>query len=99
VSGKPALTYDPDVTWEGVVLVLGKGTVAGSHGGGGHIDGAMMLAQTRDASGNPLANLGPSSVTFNSNMGGTGVYFNSCYITRALAPTSYKLLSFREFTQ
>jgi hypothetical protein len=99
VSGNPALTYDPDVTWEGVVLVLGKGTVAGSHGGGGHIDGAMMVAQTRDASGNPLANLGSSSVTFNSNMGGTGVYFNSCYITRALAPTSYKLLSFREFTQ
>jgi hypothetical protein len=95
-----ALTYDPDVTWEGVVLVLGKGTVGGSHGGGGRIDGAMMVAKTRDsASGSPLADLGATSVAFNSNMGGTGVYYNSCYIARALAPTSYKLLSFREFTQ
>lgn len=99
-ASTPALTYDPDVTWEGVVLVLGKGTVGGSHGGGGHIDGAMLVAKTRDPlTGNPLSSLGPSSVVFNSGMSGTGIYYNSCYITRALAPTSYKQLSFREFTQ
>ena len=37
------LTYDPDVTWEGIVLVIGKGLFDGSHSGSGSIDGAMLL--------------------------------------------------------
>ena len=80
-------------------MVIGKGTVTGSHGGGGRIDGAMIVAQTRDAAGNILPNLGPSSVLFDSAMGGLGVYYNSCFIQQALAPSTYKVLSFREITQ
>lgn len=96
------LTYDPDVSWNGIVLVIGKGNFVGSRKGTGKIDGAMLVAQTRDASNNllPDPNLGPSSVIFQSGSdGGTGVYYNTCWIQMAQSPTSYTKLSFREINQ
>ena len=96
------LTYDPDASWEGVVLVMGKGVVTGSRMGNGGFDGAMLVAQSRDpVSGAvlPDPNLGASSVTFASNMGGFGIRFNSCMIQQAFSPTKYKILSFREISQ
>ncbi len=44
------LIYDPDASWYGIVLVIGKGNFTGSHGGTGRIEGAMFVAQTRDPS-------------------------------------------------
>jgi hypothetical protein len=95
------LNYDPDASWEGIVLVIGQGTITGSKMGNGRFDGAMLVAKTRDSSGNllPDPNLGAASVNFSSNMGGAGIYYNSCTILQALAPTSYRVLSFREITQ
>lgn len=93
------LIYDPDASWEGVVLVVGKGAViAPNHSGNGRIDGAMVVAKTRDANGKVLAgpDLGPASVSYDPNVGGVGIYYNSCWINAALQPTSYKILSFRE---
>ena len=92
------LTYDPDASWEGVVLVVGKGIFTASHLGSGRIDGAVLVAQTRDSGGNVLAgpSLGPTSVTYDPTTGGTGIYFDSCWINAALAPLDYKILSFRE---
>jgi hypothetical protein len=95
------LTYDPDASWYGVVLAIGKGLVVGSHAGTGRIQGAMFVAQTRDpATGNLLAdpNLGPASVDFSAlnpsaNM---GIYYDSCWISTALRPPTYQVLSFRE---
>jgi hypothetical protein len=100
VTGK--LIYDPDASWEGIVLVAGKGVVTGSGAGVGRFDGAFLVAQSRDpVSGAvlPDPNLGASSVTFPSNMGGYGIYYNSCTIQQALSPTSYRVISFREITQ
>jgi hypothetical protein len=100
VTGK--LIYDPDASWEGIVLVAGKGVVTGSGAGVGRFDGAFLVAQSRDpVSGAvlPDPNLGASSVTFSSNMGGYGIYYNSCTIQLALSPTSYRVISFREITQ
>ena len=96
------LTYDPDVSWNGIVLVIGKGNFVGSRNGTGKIDGAMLVAQTRDASNNllPDPNLGPSSVTFLSGSdGGLGIYYNTCWIQMAQSPTSFTKLSFREINQ
>ena len=94
------LNYDPDASWEGIVLVIGRGTFSGSRLGSGRFDGAILIAQTRDPLGNllPDPNLGFSSVNFNSAMGGVGIYYNSCMILQAEAPTSYRVLSFREIT-
>ncbi len=95
------LYYDPDVSWEGIVLVLGKGNFSGSHGGIGRIDGALLVAQSRNPITNavlPDPNLGASSVTFNPSTGGYGIYFNSCTILQAQMPSTYRVLSFREIT-
>jgi Tfp pilus assembly protein PilX len=93
-------TYDPGVSWNGLVLVIGKGTFVGSGNGTGVIDGAMLVAQTRDpVTGNPLPdpNLGASSVVFLSGSdGGKGIYYNTCWIQMAQSPTTFARLSFRE---
>jgi len=99
------LTYDPVATWNGIVLVIGQGNLIWSDrgSGSGGINGAVLIAQTRDASGNLLATLGPASF---SGIGGSGrryraqggIVYNSCLVNSAgaQAPLTYKILSFRE---
>ncbi|HTQ95470.1 MAG TPA: hypothetical protein VMH89_01615, partial [Candidatus Acidoferrum sp.] len=48
------LTYDPDASWNGVVLVVGQGIFASSGSGSGGINGAVLVAQTRDSFTNDL---------------------------------------------
>ena len=95
------LNYDPDASWQGIVLVIGKGTVTGSRSGSGEFDGAFFVAKTRDSSGIllPDPNLGKASVTFATNMGGNGFRYSSCYIKAAQPTASYKILSFHEISQ
>jgi hypothetical protein len=96
------LIYDPDASWYGIVLVIGKGQVAGVNAGVGRIQGAMFVAQTRDPlTGSLLAdpNLGAASVDFsnlNPTVVGVGIFYDSCWINTALRPTTYQVLSFRE---
>jgi hypothetical protein len=96
------LNYDPDASWQGMVLVIGQGTVTGSKtGSGGEFDGAFLVAKTRDASGNllPDPNLGTASVNFAPGMGGVGMRYSSCWIQRAMPSANYKILSFHEISQ
>jgi hypothetical protein len=67
------LTYDPDATWNGVVLVVGQGIFASSGSGSGGILGTVLVAQTRDSSGNLLPGPGLGSACFGSTSG-CGVY-------------------------
>jgi hypothetical protein len=95
------LHYDPDATWEGVVLVIGQGNFVSTKGGTDGIDGAVFIAKTRDAGGNLLGNLGASSFNqtgpggVNSNVG-RGINYNSCFARAAEGPISYKVLAFKE---
>jgi hypothetical protein len=94
-------TYDPDVYWEGIVLVIGKGIFTASQAGGGSIDGAMLVAQTHDPSTGyttllPDPNLGAASVSYAPTTGGLGIYYDSCWINRSQPIFTYKILSFRE---
>jgi hypothetical protein len=92
------LHYDPDATWEGVVLVIGQGNFVSTRGGTGGIDGTVFVANTRDASGNLLTNLGASSFsqTGPGSNAGRGINYNSCWVRSAMGPITYKVLSFRE---
>jgi hypothetical protein len=71
-----------------------------------------MVAQIYDPiSGNllPDPNLGASTVTFDGNFdpygvnplgnGRQGIFLNSCLISLASAPLTYKVISFREISQ
>src|SRR6266446_66007 len=95
------LKYDPDASWAGVVLVIGQGNFVSTRGGTGQINGAVFIAKTRDAAGNPLSSLGASSFSqtgpggVNSNVG-QGINYNSCLVRSATGPITYKVVSFRE---
>jgi hypothetical protein len=98
------LNYDPDASWQGMVLVIGKGTVSGFRTGSGEIDGAVFVAQTHDPATGfttllPDPNLGTASVVFGANMGGTGIRYSSCWVKAAQPTSSFKILSFHELTQ
>ncbi len=96
------LNYDPDSSWNGIVLVIGQGTVTGSHRGSGAFNGAFLVAKTRDSSGNllPDPNLGKASVIFDDDMGGQGFKYSSCWIQRSRPNAAkYTILSFHEIAQ
>jgi hypothetical protein len=95
------LNYDPDASWQGMVLVIGKGTVTGTKSGVGEFDGAFFVAKTRDSSGNllPDPDLGKASVSFGTNMGGKGIRYSSCWIKAAQPTANFKILSFHEIPQ
>lgn len=92
------LNYDPDASWQGVVLVIGKGRFVSTKGGTGEIDGAVLLAETRNSSNNLLPSLGAAyfSQTGSGSNLGQGIRYNSCLVSRALGPITYKVVSFRE---
>jgi len=102
VTGK--FTYDVNSSWNGIVLVIGKGIFYSpqSSGGPGQINGAMLLATTLDSSYNPLiSGLGTPTVNFNDGEGegSAGIYYSSCWVQYVQAPTKYQVLSFHEIPQ
>ena len=89
------LNYDPNASWDGIILVIGQGTVTGSGSGSGEIDGAVLVANTQ-AGG---SNFGAGSMVFGSNMGGLGIRYSSCWVQRAQPIGNFKILSFHEVSQ
>jgi len=94
-------TYDPDTTWNGIILVIGQGIITNTqHGGTQQLNGAVFVAKTRDASGNLLTGrIGGASVSFDASMQGNGIWYSSCWIQKAQPRGKYKILSFREISQ
>jgi len=92
------LRYDPDESWYGVILVIGKGVFDGSqHGKGGQINGTVFVANTRDNSNNLLSSLGVAS--YNQTGGGNGIQYSSNWVKSTQALLPYQVLSFREIAQ
>lgn len=103
VTGK--LTWDPDASWDGLILVIGKGVLSTSQLGGGQLTGAVFLATTVDSSGNPLPTSSPLGAPFfdvtNGAIGSgystvAGVYYSSCLVQWVQRASTYKVLSFHE---
>ena len=95
-------TFDPDASWDGIVLVIGTGKIYSHQSGNGQFLGALFLARTLDASGNPLASgsaLGSSYFDFTSSSGSNGIYYSNCWIQAAMPASVYKILSFHEIAQ
>lgn len=94
-------TYDPDTTWDGIVMVVGQGVVEGNHMQFKQINGAMLVARTRDAVTNQVlsGSLPGATVTFNDNMQGNGVRYSNCWIQRTTPTSGYRILSFHEISQ
>jgi hypothetical protein len=93
------LTYDPNSSWDGIVLVIGQGVMTSSGGGTGSINGAVLIATTLDSAGNPLSSLGSPefySPNQSGNQGNNGIYYSSCWVQAAQTPGKYQVLSFKE---
>jgi Tfp pilus assembly protein PilX len=112
VTGK--FTYDPDASWDGIILVIGKGWMESHQGAytNTQIQGAVFIARTVDASGSPLApssspiftpvsSASPSGFDFHNtpNTLTNGIYYSSCWIQAAMPTLAYKVLSFHEISQ
>jgi hypothetical protein len=93
------LDYDPDASWNGVILVIGQGTFTSSKGGIGAINGAVFVAQILDGAGKllPDPNVGYSSYT--QTGGGLGIHYSSNWVNATEALMPYQVLSFREIQQ
>ena len=61
--------YASGANWNGIVLVIGKGRVK-ANGSAGAFNGAVLIAQTLDSSGNPLPGPNPGPASFNDNLSG-----------------------------
>jgi len=84
-------TFDPDATWNGIVLVIGLGKAYSTQSGPGQINGAMFLAST-----NPLV---APFFDFTSSSGGNGIYYSSCWVQASMPVSPYNVLSFHEISQ
>src|SRR5258706_10076022 len=92
------LTYDPDASWDGIILVIGKGQFVSTKDGTGQINGVVLIAQTHDpVSGKLLSTLGPPS--FQQTGAGNGIHYSSKWVAASQALASYQVLSFREVAQ
>jgi hypothetical protein len=91
------LTLSGNFGWRGIILVIGQGSVTGNSVSGNEIDGTMIVAQTRDGSGNLLNSLGTPMVNWGSGRG--SFFYDSCWIGNAANGFPYKVLSFREIPQ
>jgi hypothetical protein len=94
-------TYDPDTTWDGIILVIGQGIVGGDHAQFKQINGAVFVAKTRDGNNQVLtgSSMGAASVVFQNSMQGAGIRYSSCWIQKATPTASYKVLSYHEIAQ
>ncbi len=72
------LTIQGNFTWHGLLYVIGQGQMQVTGGGNGEVDGSVIIAKTRDSSGNLLATLGTPSLDWRGG-GGNGIYYDHCW--------------------
>ena len=100
VTGAPGnaggtLNISGSVNWNGLILVTGQGVFNSS--GTPQYNGAIVVAQTTDALGNPLSVLGPPTANFNINGGGNGgVQYSSGCLANATNLSTFHAMVFRE---
>ena len=97
-------TYDENSTWNGIILVIGKGAFVAPYNTArdGQINGTVFIANTVDASGNPLATLGPPIFNYNYSThtpGNYGIFYSSCWVQYVQSAGKYQVLSFHEIPQ
>jgi hypothetical protein len=98
--------YDPDASWNGIVLVIGVGKLSSLQPGSGVFHGAVFLAKTTNTTASPYTPMSPPSAApdvpnfaFATGSGGNGIYYSNCWIQASMPSLAYKILSFHEISQ
>jgi Tfp pilus assembly protein PilX len=84
-------------SFNGLIFVVGQGTMTVSGPGSGGILGGVFVAKTRDLSGNVLPSLGRPAVNW-AGAGGLGIYYHSGLINQLLANLGYLKLAYKELS-
>jgi hypothetical protein len=92
------LTMNGNPNYDGLILVVGKGSVVKAGGGNGTVDGAMLVANLYDSSGNLLPSSGPpGSPSVNWNGGGTVNWnYDSCWSSAMSQMLAWRIVAMRE---
>jgi len=88
-------TASGNVGWNGLVLVVGQGNFVGNGGGNNSYNGAILVAKTLDAMGNPLASIGAPTFNF-AGGGGNGFNYASGCIDDVNKLSTFHIMAFRE---
>ena len=85
-------------SYNGLILVIGKGTVTKSGGGNGVVDGSLFLANLYNSSGALLpASSAPGVPSMNWGGGGTMTFqYDSCWATQMSQALNYRIVAVRE---
>src|SRR5215471_7800790 len=81
------LTLSGDFGFNGVILVVGAGSVTRSGGGGGSIYGAMVVANTNDATFTPSPGKFGAPSWDTSGGGNSTIQYDSTWVRKALGAT------------
>ncbi len=82
------MTFSGDFGWNGLVFVIGQGDTQMNGGGSNQINGSMIVAKTRDSSGNLLPSLGSPVVNWNGG-GGNGIRYDHCLTDKMMGMIPY----------
>jgi hypothetical protein len=89
------LTLRGNFTWNGLILVIGQGTMRFSGSTTGWISGAVFLSRTKNVDGTLLGQLGTPTLDLSGNK--LSVDFSAAEIGRANQRFPYVAVSYREF--
>jgi len=93
------LSFSGMPNYDGIILVIGKGSVSWSGGGTGTLDGAMLVANLYDSSNHLITSGTPGTPNISYSGGGTmNVNYDSCWVAAMNQMTPYKSLGVREMT-
>jgi hypothetical protein len=89
-------TFSGNPSYNGLILVIGKGDLEKNGGGNGTTNGAILVANLYDSSGNLLSGA-PGRPTINWNGGGTAnINYDSCWVNAMNKALAYRVLAGRE---
>lgn len=97
VEGNASFSGRPN--YDGIILIIGKGSIDISGGGNGVIDGAMLVANLYDSTGHLIPSGAPGAplISF-SGAGNMTVQYDSCWVAAMNQSSPYKSLGIREMT-
>ena len=95
------LTMNGNPNFDGLILVVGQGAVVKNGGGNGTVDGAMLVANLYDSSGNLLPSSGPPGSPSVNWGGGGNVQWNydSCWSSAMSQLLAWRIVAMREIIQ
>jgi hypothetical protein len=97
VEGNASFSGRPN--YDGVILIVGKGHLSMSGGGNGVIDGAMLVANLYDSTGNRLTSGAPGIPVMDfSGNGNMTIQYDSCWVAAMNQSSPYSSLGVREMT-